>query len=353
MASPQPLTVRVLAGSELRQALPRLADYAIQGTQVPHSRHPGWLLALEQGLGHRPFCLEAAQGEQTRGILPLASMRSLLFGRFLVSLPYLNYGGVLAEDAAAATLLVDRAVQLADELKVRYLELRQDQGLEHPALPHCMASKVHMRLELPATSEELWKAISGKIRNQVRKGQKSDLTVVWGGAELLAEFYAVFSHNMRDLGTPTFGRRLFASILAQFPDRAELCVVRAGPRAVAGALLTHGWGSTEVQSASSLRQYNATCANMLMYWHLLERAVERRQAIFDFGRTSRDSNTYRFKEQWGAREAPTEWQYYLRRGSISDMRPDNPRNQRLIRCWQRLPVSLSRLLGPRIARGIP
>jgi hypothetical protein len=92
---------------------------------------------------------------------------------------------------------------------------------------------------------------------------------------------------------------------------------------------------------------------MLMYWHLLERAIQRRQEVFDFGRSSKESNTYRFKEQWGAKEAPAQWQYYLREGGVSDMRPENPRYQRLIRIWQKLPLALTRLIGPRIVRGIP
>jgi FemAB-related protein (PEP-CTERM system-associated) len=210
-----------------------------------------------------------------------------------------------------------------------------------------------MRLPLPLTGAQLWKQIPSKARNQVRKGQKSGLSVVWGSDELLPEFYAVFSHNMRDLGTPVYGRGLFRAVLRQFPGRTELCVLRAGRLPVAAALLLHGRGVTEVPSAGALRAYNPSCANMLMYWHLLERAVDRRQAVFDFGRSTRDSGTHAFKKQWGAVPEPAEWQYYLRSGSPGDMRPDNPSYGRLIRLWQRLPVSLTRLIGPPIVRGIP
>ena len=163
----------------------------------------------------------------------------------------------------------------------------------------------------------------------------------------------LLSRNMRDLGTPAFGRRLFAAVLRQFPDRAEVCVVRDGPRPAAAALLLHGWGVTEVPSASSLRAYNPACVNMLMYWSLLERAVGRGQEVFDFGRSSEDGATFRFKKQWGAAASPAEWQYFLRRGTVGDMRPDNPRYGPLIRVWQRLPVWVTRVVGPRIVRGIP
>jgi len=148
-------------------------------------------------------------------------------------------------------------------------------------------------------------------------------------------------------------RRFFRGILEQFPDRAELCVVRQGPRPVSAALLLHGWGVTEVPSASSLRACNPTCANMLMYFHLLARAVERGQDMFDFGRSTPQSGPYRFKKQWGAEPFGAEWQSYLRAGSLEETRPDNPRYRWRIRLWQRLPLWLAGLLGPWVVRGIP
>jgi FemAB-related protein (PEP-CTERM system-associated) len=210
-----------------------------------------------------------------------------------------------------------------------------------------------MRLDLPGSVGQLEKGLGGKVRNQVKKGRSNGLDVVWGTGELLGEFYAVFAENMRDLGTPVYSRRLFASILEQFPERAELCVVRQGRKAVAAALLLHGWGVTEVPSASSLRACNSTCANMLMYYHLLVRAVERGQDMFDFGRSTPGSGTYRFKQQWGAQPFGAEWQSYLRTGTLEETRPDNPRYRWPIRVWQHLPLWLAGMLGPRIARGIP
>ncbi|MCI0381246.1 MAG: FemAB family PEP-CTERM system-associated protein [Gemmataceae bacterium] len=325
----------------------------LKADDVPLSMHPAWLHVLRQGLAQVPYCLEAFTGDRLRGYLPLAFVHSWLFGRFLVSLPYLNYGGPIADDAEVSGRLVDRAVEMADRLNVRYLELRDTKALDHAALPHQLTSKVHMRLPLPDTNDALWKKLDAKVRNQIRKGQKSELTVAWGGWDQLSPFYSVFARNMRDLGTPVYGKRLFAAILETFPERAEFCVVRSGKQPVAAALLLHGWNITEVPSASSLRQFNHTNANMLMYWHLLQRAIERKQRIFDFGRSSEDGNTYRFKKQWGASPTPAVWQYYLRKGDINAMRPDNARYGTMIRLWKRMPVFLTRWLGPRLVRGIP
>jgi FemAB-related protein (PEP-CTERM system-associated) len=347
-------TVRVLDRSNLAEALPRLEDYLLRdGPVVPLSRHPAWLTVLARGLRHTPYCLEAVAGDATKGFLALADVRSFLFGRFLVSLPYLNYGGPVADDPATERALIDRAVRLSEDLGVRYLELRQEHPIAHPNLNQSRTDKVHMRLNLPGEWSQLWKDLDPKVRNQVRKGEKHGLTVTWGGLDSIDDFYAVFSRNMRDLGTPVYSRQLFTAILEQFPDRAEFCTVRDGSLPVAAALLLHGWGVTEVPSASSLRSHNHTCANMLMYWHLLKRAVERGQDVFDFGRSPQDGPTQKFKKQWGASPGPSEWQFYVRRGDLGGMRKESSRYSRAIRIWQRLPISVTRLIGPAIVRGIP
>jgi serine/alanine adding enzyme len=352
--APKPTTeILVHSGRELSAQLPRLTEYVGAAPNINLSRHPNWLTILAEGFGHVPYALEARRGEQTVGYLGLVFVKSLLFGRYLVSLPYLNYGGVLADDPAAEALLIDRAVSLASELRVRYLELRHEWAMEHPALGHRRTDKIHMRLDLPSTASTLWEQLSGKVRNQIRKAQKGNFTWQFGGADRIDEFYDVFSQNMRDLGTPVFGRGLFASIVRHFPDQAEFCIVRDGVRPIAAALLLHGWGVTEVPSASSLRSYNPSCVNMLMYWQLMERAIERGQDVFDFGRSSMDSPTHRFKKQWGAAPSPTEWQYHVIRGDVGELKPSNPKYQRMIGIWRRLPLWVTRTAGPPIARGIP
>jgi FemAB-related protein (PEP-CTERM system-associated) len=349
-------SVRVHSGPGLSAHFPRLRAYALGRTPAPLSRDPAWLDVLHRAFRHEVYALEAVDGERTRGFLPLAFVRSVLFGRFLVSLPYLNSNGVVADDDESRRQLIDRAAALAAELRVRYLELRHEQKAQHPALTRSLETKVHMRLPLPDFPGPLWERVPAKVRNQVRKGEKSGLAVARGGEELLPEFYSVFSRNMRDLGTPVYSAALFAAVLRQFPSDAELFVVRSGSLPVAAALLLHGPGVTEVPSASSLREYNPTCANMLLYWKLLERAVERGQAVFDFGRSTIDGPTYRFKRQWGAIPVPAVWQYHRPGGDAAGddaPRPENPRYQRLIAVWRKLPVSVTRWIGPPIVRGIP
>jgi FemAB-related protein (PEP-CTERM system-associated) len=276
-----------------------------------------------------------------------------LFGRFLVSLPYINSSGVRTVDALAAEALVARAVELAQQLNVRYLELRHEQEVLAAALTQANRSKVHMRLKLPGSAEQLWKSFDPKVRNQVRKGEKQNFSVLWGGTELVDRFYEVFSRNMRDLGTPVYGRSLFLAITRHFGEDAEFCVVSSGDKPIAAGLLVHGKQMTEVPSASALREYNSSCANMFLYWQLLQRAVARGQTVFDFGRSSVESSTFRFKQQWGAEPTPAIWQYHMRSGTMGDMRLESGKYGLAVRVWKKLPLWLTNCLGPVIVRGIP
>jgi FemAB-related protein (PEP-CTERM system-associated) len=349
-ASGPAIHVRVATAADLTRSID---DQKNSGQSREVADGLRWLAALGTGLRHEAYCIHADRDERIVGSLPLLFVRSALFGRFLVSLPYVSTAGVQCDSLDNSTRLIDRAVQLADELNVRYLELRHERPLDHPSLTHQRTDKVHMRLALPATADELWASLKAKVRNQIRKGDSSGLSLHWGTHDLLDDFYDVFSRNMRDLGTPVFAKGLFGAILSQFQSDAELCVVRQGKKPIAGAILIHGATRTQVPSASSLRRYNATNANMWMYWHLLRRAVERGQAEFDFGRSTEGGNTYRFKKQWGAEPHPSAWQYYVRRGTIGDLRPDNPKYRLVIEAWQRLPLLVTRLIGPAIIRGVP
>ncbi len=303
---------------------------------------------------HRTFVLEHrnASGE-VDGLLPLALVQSLLFGRFLVSLPYVNTGGVWADNDDAARALIDEACDLADQHNVKYLELRHERPVDHAKLNFSRTDKKHMRLVLPESAEELDRSFKSKLRSQIKKSNEYGSSLQVGGAELLPEFYEIFSINMRDLGTPVFSQNLFLNILNSFAGDAEICLVRQKGRAVAAGLLVHTGGVTEVPSASSLREYNRTNANMWMYRNMLARAIERGSHTFDFGRSSEGAGTYKFKAQWGAKPETAHWQYYVRKGSPEAMRPDSDGKQRLVQIWQKLPVWLTRIIGPSIVRGIP
>ena len=312
-----------------------------------------WVSAVSLGLRQRAYLISALVGGRVAGVLPLCLVNGPLFGKFLVSLPYLNTGGVWAQNDRVATRLIDAACDLSDRLDVKYLELRHEGKFKHSKISFEREDKVHMRMELPNSSEELLARFKSKLRSQVKRSWQFGHVAEYGGIEFLGDFYNVFTTNMRDLGTPVFPKRLFAEVINAFDGRAEFCIVRSEGRPVGGALIVHANGFTEVPSASCLRIFNKTNANMFMYWHLFERAIEKGSSHFDFGRSSKNSGTHRFKAQWGAEEYPATWQYYVRNGDPTEMRADASSKQRMIKIWQRLPVWVTKLIGPPIGRGIP
>jgi len=208
-----------------------------------------------------------------------------------------------------------------------------------------------MRLPLKAG---MWDRIDRKARNQVRKAEKSGLSVVRGHQELLPEFYQVFARNMRDLGTPVYSPRLFAEVLSAFPDRTRLIVVRLNDKPVAAGFTYRTGSMIEIPWASSIRDFNSLCPNHMLYWHAIDTAAAEGVTVFDFGRSTPGEGTFKFKEQWGAEPVALHWEYWLPAGgAVPDQSPKNPKFNLAIETWKRLPLWLANRVGPRLVRGIP
>lgn len=342
---------------DIRQQMPDArAVQALLDTcaDATHGLRPQWLDILEHAMGHRPLPLVAMRDGQVVGWLPMVLTRSRLFGHHLVSLPYVNAAGLVAEDEQVAHELVERAIALGKEHGADDFELRMNRpGVIGPLEP-TRTNKLAMTLSLESTGEAQWEALASKVRSQVRKGQKLGVTTSVGGMERLDAFYRIFVRTMRDLGTPAFPRLLFAEILGRLAPDAELVEARCDGRPVASALLIHHRGVTEVPSAACDRRFNHTNANMVMYWALLERAIQRGSSAFEFGRATEGSGPHQFKKQWKANPSMMGWQRLgLGAADNGPVVREDQRYARAIRLWQRLPVCVTRGLGPMIARAIP
>jgi FemAB-related protein (PEP-CTERM system-associated) len=214
--------------------------------------------------------------------------------------------------------------------------------------------KVGMKLPLPGCSTDAWDALDRKVRNQVRKAEKSELAVRSGGGALIERFYPVFAQNMRDLGTPVYSIRLFEQVLAAFPDTARVFLVEKGDTVVGGAIALVHRRTLEVPWASSLREYRNLCPNNLLYWRIIEYAIDAGMSTLDFGRSTPNEGTFDFKKQWGAQPELLHWEYVLApRATLPDMSPANPRFRTAIGAWQRLPLWFANTLGPHIVRSLP
>ncbi len=329
-------------------------DAYVEGRPDASAYHRrGWLDVIERAFGHEVRPLACVTGDRITGVLPLVVMRSRLFGTFVVSLPFLNAGGVLADDERSAEMLLGAAVGIATDRRADYLELRHTTR-HFPSLTE-RRHRVAMALALLDSSEHQWLALDRKIRNQVRKAEKSSLTARDGGIELVSDFYQVFSRNMRDLGTPVFGRALFDEVLRTFPENSRVICLYRGAQPVAASIVHWRGGWMEVPWASALREFNAMAANMFLYWRMLQVAIDRGCTRFEFGRCAPGEGTFQFKKQWGAEPSPLVWEYWMGGGKPArfDLHSDDSSYGRAAALWRRLPLGISNVLGPRIVRGIP
>ena len=312
-----------------------------------------WRKLIHDLFGHETLYLYAvnAAGDWV-GILPVVRLRSRLFGDYMVSMPYVNYGGALGLTAEIEAALMQEAGQSGQTAGVSHIEFRDSVG--RAGAWKVRTDKVVMELTLPATHDELWNGFNPKLRAQIRRPQREQTEVIHGGAELLSQFYGVFARNMRDLGTPVYGQAFFAAIMAAFPASAHIVIVRHGQQPVAAAFLLGHRDRMEIPWASSLREYNQLGVNMLLYWEALQRAIAGGYKTFDFGRSSIDSGTYRFKKQWGAQPRQLYWHYWLAPGQdLPELTPSSPKYQLAIRAWKRLPLFLANRLGPHIVKNLP
>ena len=316
-----------------------------------HFHLHGWRDVMARVFGHECIYLAARDpGGRLVGVLPLVRVRSALFGHYLVSMPFVNYGGPLGE-AAAVQALVARAGQVARADRVRLLELRNRVPL--PIDLPVSHRKITVVRDLPPTEDELWTAIPAKVRSQVRRPQKEGVEVRFG-PDQVAPFFSVFAAHMRDLGTPTQPRRLFETLASVFPDDVWFGCAWLNGEPIAGGCGIR-WGTElEMTWASSLLAHKRIAPNMLVYWAFMQRAIAAGCTTFNFGRCTPGSGTHDFKRQWGTRDEPLWWYQQVADGKpASTPSPNDSAYSWGPRLWRRLPRPVATALGPHLVRYIP
>lgn len=328
----------------------RAWDAFVHGAEFgSHAHLAAWKTVIERAMGQRSRMLAAVDDTGAiHGVLPIADVRSLLFGRHFVSMPYLNYGGLLGTQDAQRTL----AEYISEEAQrdgVRSVLIR---GREAQLAPwEASTPKVTVVRDLPDSSEKLLAEFNAKLRSQVKRALKDGATF-HSGPDQLDAFYSVFRRHMRDLGTPVMPRRFFSEILHAFPESVRVASVRHNGIAIAGGFGFRWHDEFEITWASSLMTHKHLSPNMLLYWGMLGACIDEGVRRFDFGRCTPGSGTHKFKLQWGGHEIPMHWYYP---GSSSQALPQKEQRGYAIaaQLWKNLPVPLTSWLGPRIVRGIP
>jgi FemAB-related protein (PEP-CTERM system-associated) len=310
-----------------------------------------WRRVVRKAYDMKSWFLAAVDGERWQGALSLYEARHPLFGSYLATSAFGNDGGFIFESEEARDALVAEARKLADTRNVEYLVLR----LREIDVPGFTIDS-HYRsavLDLSGGAELVWKdRIPAKTRNQVRKGQKEGFTLATGHDQVGA-FHRVLHEHMRDLGSPAHSLRYYEAIVEELGDRVDFLVLRDGNDLAAGALLFWTNGTAMNLHTVALRRYNSRCPNYLIYWTMIEAACRRGCTRFDMGRSEADSNNIKFKASWGTTISTLHYNYYLRRlKEVPYLDPRNPKYRIPMILWQKMPVFVTKQVGPRLIYGL-
>ncbi len=343
------ITVKQLPPADLA-ARQRWDDFVLRCPEATFFHRAAWQSLMTRVFKHRAFFLYAESDGEFRGVLPLAEVKSRLFGHALVSLPFAVYGGVAAETPEAADALEREAQRLAQELGVEHLEMRNLQP-RHADWPK-QDLYVTFRKEILPEEEANMLAIPRKQRAMVRKGIKNNLVAeVDAGVD---RFFALYADNVHRHGTPALPKRYFKALKEEFGDDCEVLTVTGPDGRLLSSVLTFYFRDEVLPYyAGDDEAARDLAANDFKYWELMRRACARGCRLFDYGRSKVGTGPYSFKKNWGFEPQPLHYEYCLyKRDAIPQNNPNNAKYQLLIKTWRRLPLSWANALGPHIVRNL-
>lgn len=325
----------------------------IQNSKISLPSHDAaWIDVIEKSFGHNSLiiCARSASGELIGGI-PLVVFSSPLFGKFAVSIPFLNYGGMVSYYKDVSKKLMNSVESVRKELDLKHVEVRSIyEGLGD----NFSTKKVSMILQLPTDDNQLEKTLGSKLRAQYKKAEEFNPSFKIGKQDLLEDFYSVFARNMRDLGTPVYSKSWFGNILKDPRLDSNIIVVYVKNKPVSCGFLVRHESLMEIPWASTIKSANKYNTNMWMYRKILSFSIEQECKYFDFGRSTVNAGTYKFKKQWGAEPHQNYWYHFLSQSDQKpEINPDNPKLRIFIALWKWLPVWIANIIGPQIIKGIP
>jgi len=311
-----------------------------------------WKRAIEREFKFESRYLMAEDGGNICGVLPLFLSSNWIQGRTLISTPFAVYGGVCATDRAVRLALQDAACRMAVTEQVNYLELREPEQLAGDGF---ITKKLYVTFQqqLPSDPEQLMRGFPKDTRYMIRKGQKAGLRSV-NDVSGLDAFYEIYAASVRNLGTPVFAKRLFTILIEEFGSAAEILTIWNGAQAIAAVLCFRFRDTILPYYGGSLLEGRQFAANNFMYWEVCRDACQRGLKLFDFGRSKVGTGSYAFKTQWNMKELPLPYQFHLVcRKSLPNFSPVNPKFKLATDVWKRIPLPVTKVLGPALVRLFP
>lgn len=343
------MTVHLLL-QEDRYVAEKWDEFVLASPSTNFFQQSGWRLILEKAFGHKCYFFYTESAGKITGILPLAHVRSFLFGNSLVSLPFAVYGGSAADSEADTLELEHAAMELARRLKVNHLELRNTTRT-HETWP-AQDLYVTFRKQITRDNEANWKAIPRKQRAMIRKGIGGELQSEKTGD--VDVFYRLYADNVRRHGTPGFSKAYFKLLREVFRDSSDILIIRSESQApVSGVLSFYFKNQVLPYYAGDMPEARALAANDFKYWELMKSSAEKGFTIFDFGRSKKNTGSYSFKKNWGFAPEQLYYEFHLCKADrVPQNNPANPKFKLLIEAWKRLPLFFTSRLGHYLIGGL-
>lgn len=307
----------------------------------------GWQNVLWNSFNHKPHFLYALLNDQIVGVLPLAEVKSALFGYALVSTPFCVYGGALGT-SEVKRILEQKAIEIGKSLGVAHVELRYKTPQDNDWLTR--SQHATFGCTLAEDEAAILAAIKKNQRALIRKALQSDLS--WQLDENNHDFYQIYSESLRNLGTPVFSKKLIDELQREFGDATEILTIRHQGHAVSSVFNFYYQGEVLPYYGGGKPVARELKSNDLMYYQLMCHAKRDKACHFyDFGRSKLDSGAYSYKKHWGMQDSLLHYQFKLIKAEqLSNLSPNNPKYQLFIKMWQKLPLFVSRILGPVLAK---
>jgi len=343
------LTSTITIGLMQQQDMQRWDRFVTSCPDATFFHRAGWKAVIERAFGHQTWFYYAESAGEIIGVLPLAEIKSRLFGHSLCSLPFCVYGGVASTSAAARTALTLAAQRLAGTLRAGYLELRN----QTPQNPDWISKNLYFtfRKEIDPIEENNMLAIPRKQRAMVRKGIKENLI---GDIDQGTErFFYAYSHSVHHLGTPVFSKKYFRILKDVFGSDCEILTITQQGEIIASVMSFYFRDEVLPYYGGGTARAREVAGNDFMYWELMKRACARGIRVFDFGRSKAGTGAYDFKKNWGFAAQPLHYEYQLYTLSeLPENNPLNPRFKLFITMWRRMPISLANLVGPYLVKNL-